>query len=247
MVFCWSMVGRYLGCALLIVGCGRANIVEPFDAALCVAGELRCSGDVLERCDGASFVALDTCLPGLCDQAGGQCDVCHPGAVSCVSTTTRRSCDAEGQSETDAECPPATPSCEGGVCAGRERFAAFDTNVDWDDAEADCVARGGHLASIHSALQNIALASVCAATSGGPYADRGCWIGMRTEVWLDGSALDFSAWSPNHMNDGPCVWIYQNVYADQWDDQACWLTVPYVCRLPPAGNTAGAAATSMVP
>lgn len=85
--------------------------------AACLPMQKKCSGDTLQQCkaDQTAFEKLSDCMPGLCDRAGGQCDVC--AASSCMDRSTRRVCAADGQSAKDERCPAAQPICTGqGQC-----------------------------------------------------------------------------------------------------------------------------------
>ena len=63
-------------------------------------------------------------------------------------------------------------------------------DVSWADARAECVAKGGDLASIHSAEEN---AAVLAAIGGKP---RYAYIGLHLNgAWSDGTASDYLNWA----------------------------------------------------
>jgi len=79
----------------------------------CSAGEFRCEGDVLTVCnDGQDgFHNVATCNPGLCDDKGGQCDLCVAGKGSCTAEDSHKLCSADGQKVVDEKCPTGTPHC----------------------------------------------------------------------------------------------------------------------------------------
>jgi hypothetical protein len=104
------------------------------------------------------------------------------------------------------------------------------------DAEADCVAKGGHLLSIHDpGTQTFVVTTAL----GIQYAD--WWIGLddRAEegvyTWTDGSPLDFSQWAvdqPDNAGDNEdCVHLAPWASGD-WNDEPCDEQQPYICRLP---------------
>jgi formylglycine-generating enzyme len=79
----------------------------------CKSGEFKCQGDVLTVCNDAQdgFHNVATCNPGLCDEKGGQCDVCVPNKGSCTAEDTHKVCSNDGQKVIDEKCPTSTPHC----------------------------------------------------------------------------------------------------------------------------------------
>ena len=63
--------------------------------------------------------------------------------------------------------PPPRPTTDG-------PFEFIAAPLPWPQAEADCVRRGGHLASIHSNAENDAIRALC-------HPDE-CWIGFNDVV-----------------------------------------------------------------
>ena len=117
------------------------------------------------------------------------------------------------------------PECFGLQGDGGCWTAYFEeSEVSWLEAEAVCVAGGGHLTSIHSVEENDAVRSLATETCGDT---SGVWIGANdfdeegTFAWSDGSAFDFVAWSadePNDFNDNEDV---GEMWADSsWNDAA---------------------------
>eukprot|EP00966_Prymnesium_polylepis_P254834 5888001-Prymnesium_polylepis.1 len=122
-----------------------------------------------------------------------------------------------------------------------------ETPLNWTAAEANCVRNGGHLASIHSMMENAIVASLCGNDE--------CWIGFNdieqegTWVWADGSSANFSSfpggiapWNPgepngrpNEQTDGAYIYPPTNIYvvAGAWDDDDIAVTRPYVCKHDP--------------
>jgi len=83
-------------------------------AGVCKPGDFRCTGDDLETCtvDGSGFKKVITCpVAGLCDAAGGQCDVCNPGTAKCADATTLTNCSPDGQSNSPTMCGGNEPFC----------------------------------------------------------------------------------------------------------------------------------------
>jgi len=87
-------------------------------AGVCVSGEHRCTGDVLEKCSSTftSFEIVKTCPSGFCDATLGQCDECKVGDTDCVGSTPR-SCDATTlRWKAGTPCSGTTPACKAGAC-----------------------------------------------------------------------------------------------------------------------------------
>lgn len=107
----------------------------------------------------------------------------------------------------------------------------------YNDAEADCVARGGHLLSIHNAtMQNLAVA-----VAFGIEIFDDWWIGLNdraaegTFLWTDGSPVDFTQWGDQEPNDAgdneDCANLSSEI-GGYWNDLPCDEQHSYICRLP---------------
>lgn len=83
-------------------------------AAACTASTRVCEGDNLRGCNATQtgLMTLQQCDPGMCDQAGKQCDVCVANAKTC-NGDTRVVCDATGQNTTRTPCTAPKPRCVG--------------------------------------------------------------------------------------------------------------------------------------
>ncbi len=83
---------------------------------------------------------------------------------------------------------------------GGNTYFLTATAENWDQAEAEAVAAGGHLASIHNSADDELLANTF--LTGAPL-----WIGLADPdqnsifTWTDGSALDFTDWHSGEPND----------------------------------------------
>ena len=108
-----------------------------------------------------------------------------------------------------------------------------EKNVNWHSAETCCREWGGHLASIHSDLENYAVNSIRNKT-------HWTWIGLNdnakegTFEWTDGSALDYKNFrrgEPDNLG-GPenCVDLFPGGRLD-WNDNACsFVAKSFVCN-----------------
>ena len=122
----------------------------------------------------------------------------------------------------------------------RPRFQYFSAHKSYHDAEADCAAAGGHLASLHSVED---VDDVMALAQGDS------WIGLERHslssawTWSDGTpfgqdvlaadgrkTLWNTAWG-TQGNDGVCArWGWGT--SKTWDDVSCGEAKPYTCGFP---------------
>lgn len=186
-----------------------------------VANQLPCADpSVLDNDgDGASGCGLD------CDDNNP--DV-YPGGPE-ICNLTDDNCD--GQVDEDPMCP----GCVNVPAAGGGTLAFCFKARPWPDAEADCVAQGGHLASIHDDTQQSEIVSGAYSVAGGEW-----WIGLNDEVseslfvWTDGTPVDFTSWNggePNNSGNEDCTHL-ASWAGGLWNDMPCEAQANYVCRLP---------------
>jgi hypothetical protein len=143
----------------------NAKVGDCTDAA-CVPNKQVCEGDKLRKCndDQTGLVDVKPCMPGLCDNAAGECDVCVAGAKSCEGDTVV-TCNAQGQGTTRVACSGATAQCVGaGQCV------ACAADADCGDPGA-CKTRHCNLATGACAPQNVSNGGEC---STGVCKDGGC-------------------------------------------------------------------------
>jgi hypothetical protein len=108
---------------------------------------------------------------------------------------------------------------------GGSTYALRSDARAWDDAKSACEEEDAHLLVENDASERD---FVQATVSPG-------WIGLSDQgsegefVWIDGTALDFTAWNagePNEANAGEdCVTDFGG-----WNDDACTNTYNYVCE-----------------
>lgn len=148
----------------------------------------------------------------------------------------------------DAAAPPdARPACvegddrvedpETGAC-----YILFRAPLSWDDAEAACVALGGHLAAPTSLVENAFVSQIVPG-------NEDVWIGATDEdseddfTWSTGEVFLFDHWRLGEPNDGGngedcAVMEGDNNIIGQgclWDDKDCGddgVSFPYLCERP---------------
>jgi hypothetical protein len=106
----------------LVKDCGTPGLCKAAAAdcttAACVANTFTCEGDKLRQCnkDQTAFEDVKACAAGLCDKAGGQCDVCVAGTKHCENNSIMI-CNATGQAYDSMPCSGSTTHCVGnGQC-----------------------------------------------------------------------------------------------------------------------------------
>lgn len=138
----------------------------------------------------------------------------------------------DGGLRTDAGVTPPADArpCTGGNAALQEPggacFVLFTTPKTRAAAELDCVALGGHLASVKTAATNAIVTTLVSTTpsaflGGSDLATEG------TFVWPDGTAVTYANWRTGEPNNGAaggyeedCL-VIQGLLAGVWDDRPC--------------------------
>ncbi|CAB3397068.1 unnamed protein product [Caenorhabditis bovis] len=147
---------------------------------------------------------------------------------------------------TPPPCPTKTcvPSCDQGWTYFQPTDFCYHVYhlAMWDDAEAACVLLGGHLASIHSEIENTFVNNLAACGIKEGKTNELAWIGMHKVgqdwVWTDGTRSDYFNWAPKQP-DNPgkenCVETAPDVSHDKWYEN--WNNEPcntimraYVCK-----------------
>jgi hypothetical protein len=137
--------------------------------------------------------------------------------------------NCNGEVDEGGDCPTCIPETLNGV----DYLFCFVSRT-FEDAEADCVAKGGHLASIHDEATHVLLWDAAVEVQGASW-----WFGLHdtdTEgeyVWTDGTPFDFEDWGDGEPNDDggeDCVhWADWN--GGHWNDMPCSFEAPYLCQL----------------
>ncbi|XP_052809188.1 snaclec subunit B-like [Mya arenaria] len=100
---------------------------------------------------------------------------------------------------------------------------------NWTEAEAECVAFGGHLVSILSAQENAVVASIILAA--GRQLEL-VWIGGKIkggvpQLWRGGESWGFENFGVGEPNAADCCLA---MYRFQWFDVSCELPYYFMCR-----------------
>jgi cysteine-rich repeat protein len=120
--------------------------------------------------------------------------------------------------------------CQGFDLGGCDRYWMTDS-LQWREAEAACVAGGGHLVTIASATENRLIFDL---VGGGKY-----WIGLNDRVsevsfvWASGETARYRNWYPGEPNDNgnqDCAQFYGR--DGTWDDDFCDESKRGICEAP---------------
>ncbi|KAM9335513.1 type-2 ice-structuring protein-like [Symphorus nematophorus] len=113
-------------------------------------------------------------------------------------------------------------------------FRYIPTSMTWADAERNCQALGGNLASVHSTAEHDVIQNMIQSITGthqltwlGGYdaAQEGTWL------WSDGTPFTFSYWDvgqPDNRASANCLLMNFGA-AKKLDDQPCSYLKPFVC------------------
>ncbi|XP_052286374.1 aggrecan core protein-like [Dreissena polymorpha] len=115
-------------------------------------------------------------------------------------------------------------------------YEIVPTEASWTDAEADCVARGGHLAHIPDQRHQDAIYHVTS-----QYLSDDIWIGLndrnheRQYEWSSGDPVKYTSWIGGHENlffHGlqDCAVLGALLYQGHWDDIDCDTELNYLCE-----------------
>ena len=140
---------------------------------------------------------------------------------------------------TSTRAQTCTPIQECDLIINDQCYAHVDDNINWNQAEACCVAWGGHLVRIPSAGVNVLLNDI-------RNQDRFTWIGLSDTandgmyVWTDGEVSpyrNFAANQPDSLGGESCFHFFdQPRGALLWNDYHCsrnsWGSVltSYICQ-----------------
>jgi spore coat protein CotH len=161
---------------------------------------------------------------------GEDCDdkvaTTHPNAPELCNLVDD---DCNGVLDDAPECP----QCQDFTLDNGDPFELCFQQKNYADAQADCVAKGGHLASIRNQSEHQQLVSASLGLWWTSW-----WIGLDdiaeegTFVWQDGTPLDYTAWADNEPNDsnGEDCGHFWGATGGLWNDIPCTNEMPYICR-----------------
>ncbi|XP_062502146.1 low affinity immunoglobulin epsilon Fc receptor-like [Corticium candelabrum] len=128
--------------------------------------------------------------------------------------------------------PASSMQCQAGWTRSEMScYLLVSTSKEWNDAEIDCITKGGHLTSIASVSESSVVLSFRGTSSSGR---NDAWIGLHdqvvenTFVWSDGTSSTYINWDPatNEPNSsGECVRIR---FDGKWKDHRCTASYPHV-------------------
>lgn len=186
-------------------------------------------GGVAPRCgDG-------TVDPGeQCDSGAANSDDPASVTATCTSQCRRRAACGNVAGALGAKVDPTTGHC----------YVNWRGPLNFAGAQRDCQSRGGTLAAITSAAENVVVQNLVGAVT--------AWIGLEitpgtvtTYRWVDGEPAAYTAFAPGKPDDGAATGVPEEcgaVTALGWDDLACGFptsgnlppsalfTLPYVCE-----------------
>ena len=104
-------------------------------------------------------------------------------------------------------------------------YISVDTAITWQRSEDSCVEWGGHLASIHSDVENYAVNSIRDKKTN-------TWIGLSDTtndgvyVWTDDTPFDYNSFAPGEPNNGnggeSCFHMWYEARGElKWNDFGC--------------------------
>jgi hypothetical protein len=109
-------------------------------------------------------------------------------------------------------------------------YTLMNEELSWSDANADCLAAGLHLASVHSAAENALLVTAAAGNSvwigGTDAASEGTWgwspinTPLRYTNWISGEPN-------NDWGNEDCMQVR---LSGKWNDAHCYFKLKYVCE-----------------
>ena len=128
-----------------------------------------------------------------------------------------------------------------GTFGGSQYYCSINP-ATWPQAEASCVANGGHLASVNSAAENNFLANILT--------NQTAWIGLNDEAsegnftWTNGDPVSYTNWYEDQPNNYNGSQDYVEMLSDGlWNDQYNYKVLEYIMEIPcsPVVQTGGKA------
>lgn len=121
-------------------------------------------------------------------------------------------------------------------------YGFFEANTSWSDAEAFCVNKSGHLATVNDRYVQAFVSSQIVGKK------ENFWIGLTqsydtgiTERWMSGQDVRFTYWADEHTGaieeDGFCVSMSANHPIGLWSTLNCSTLNSFICEFPREGFT----------
>ncbi|KAH3824009.1 aggrecan core protein-like [Dreissena polymorpha] len=131
-------------------------------------------------------------------------------------------------------------------------YEIVPTAATWTDAEADCVARGGHLAHVPDQRHQDAIYHVTSQHLG-----HDVWIGLndrnleRHYEWSSGDPVNYTNWIGRHEDVllhgvQDCAGLGAKTFQGQWNDVECSRKLNYLCEFRATMSTVLATTTPML-
>jgi hypothetical protein len=188
--------------------------------------------DVTNRLVCADPLAIDNDKDGS-PGCGQDCDDNDPA----LNPEAQEVCDlADNNCNGIWDDDPSCPQCLSAPAMGGGTLAFCFVTKSYSDAEADCVAQGGHLASIHGDAEQMEAWSGAFSITNDQW-----WIGLNDLAsegvydWTDKTPFDHEGWAGGEPNDAggneDCVHL-ANWGGGLWNDIPCQVEFRYICRLP---------------
>lgn len=134
---------------------------------------------------------------------------------------------------TDAVWMSVKATFRAGGSGRRHTTVLVTTPVNFAAAAADCVTRGGRLATPATSGEQAELAAALAGQPGATYH----WIGLTDSItegsyeWLDNSRFEYTNWrTGDPVAAGDCTALRGND-SYKWSTQACGNSYPYACEV----------------
>ena len=185
--------------------------------------EAGCNEEEFAWSDGSSGLVTGHWAPGEPDAwgcgdtltSGSDCQAVFRSNTDCVITSFAQ------QLWEDVSCASRYPYMCGFSCDGEEAytcsFSFFEEQLPWADAEAACVAGGGHLAGMHSqADHDLLMEAVPDGTMQDTFLNRFFWIGLSDQEYEMGCDGGDDRERDRAICNPPSEHCARNIEADSW-------------------------------
>ncbi|XP_070611027.1 dromaiocalcin-1-like [Erythrolamprus reginae] len=129
----------------------------------------------------------------------------------------------------------ADPCTSGWLSYNGYCYGYFEQEISWQQAEGFCQSHGGHLASIQSRDEHLAVANFLTKSQWWEHED--VWIGLSISssaqgwAWSDGSPMAYTSWEKHYRRAWKnCATLDDSQGFMLWDDDSCSDRNPFVCK-----------------